>query len=800
MTRFPLSIHSRSHALVPTNLFKTVLFSLVVFFLMGTSLAADSKTTPPRGEIQKSAPMMQMPLIAPMFVEDSDFTSTLVLVNAAAVDSYADVNVRDLSGTVIASQRVLFSPQTQRRVKLGTLLRSSGSSATTGSILVIPPSDSGGAIAAALSMTYRTNPEPNYVDEELAMPSMSNSQVLRAVADSGEGSPLVAISSLAESVQEVQIECLGKDEVKSSKVVELAAGETLLTEACEQQTVHGTDFESIWKGMKDTPRGPIGIALRSNAMPGSFAAFALSPHALEQERFFSSVPFTDPKMLMSGTTVFAGVPVGSTALLPEGHYVPQLSLSNFSSKDSTVKVRYSKTSGDSPRVRDLDSVVVPAMRSKEILLENIEGDGELMNSFLTISDATPGDVMAKLVAKGDSQLREVELLGKDGLGEENAGAHPWSLEHGTESILVLFNHGIGAQYFTVLVSADKVIWRKAYLLKPMQTKAINIRDLVEKRVRDEKGKVLPRTAVRGEVGWVSAGKGIGKGRILQSNPRTAMARSFSCGSVTNPNSPATVTLTPTSPIALGSSTNAHLQVGFFTTQPGQYGCGGALAGYDLTGFSVSWYGNTNIVSIPPSNGYDVTVTGTAVGSGSVNANISGPTCGTGAGASITVSCAVPTNVHVTSCSDAGNGDLHFDYGYSSTDGNLQHLGSCTLGEIVTYQGSQNPWPFPAPFPPDAYDNPTIGDFNAATGGPNGPGTFTDDHKLTPSITFRKPYNANSFTATQYYRYKCSCAGGGQYVNIVGPLSIVRSVSQNANGTWKFTVTKSGCSAQINPLP
>jgi hypothetical protein len=557
-------------------------------------------------------------------------------VNAAAVDTYADVSVWGLGGEPIASRRVSFSPQSQRRVELGTLLRSSGSSATTGSILVMPRSDSGGAIAAALSMTYRTNPEPNYIDEELAMPSMSDSQVLRAVADSGEGSPLVALTSLAESVQEVQIDCLGKDGAKSSKVVELAAGETLLTEACEQQTTHGTDFANIWTGAKDAPRGPVGIALRSDAMPGSFAAFALSPHAREQERFFSSVPFSDPKMLMSGTTVFAGVPVGRAAFLPQGNYMPQLSLSNFSGKDSTVRVRYSETSGDSPKVRDLDSVVVPAMSSKEILLENIEGDGELMNSFLAISDAIPGDVMAKLVAKGDSQLREVELLGKDGLEQENAGIHPWSLEHGTESILVLFNHGIGPQYFTVLVSADRVVWRKAYLLKPMQTKAINIRDLVEKRLRDEKGKVLPRNAVRGEVGWVSAGKGIGKGRILQSNPSTAMARSFSCGSVTNPNSPATVTLTPTSPIALGASTSAHLQVGFFTTLPNQYGCGGNFVGYDLTGFSVNWTGNSNIVSIPPSNAYDVTVTGTAPGSGAVQANINGPTCGTGAGASITV--------------------------------------------------------------------------------------------------------------------------------------------------------------------
>jgi len=158
-------------------------------------------------------------------------------------------------------------------------------------------------------------------------------------------------------------------------------------------------------------------------------------------------------------------------------------------------------------------------------------------------------------------------------------------------------------------------------------------------------------------------------------------------------------------------------------------------------------------------------------------------------------CAVPVNIQQTSCSDNGNGDLHFNYSFSSSTGNPGDLSSCTVGEIVTYPGSVDPFPFPSPpFPADAYSNPTIGDFSATSG------TFTDDHFLTPSTTFVKPYSASSFTATQYYRYKCSCANGGNYVNMVGPLSIVRSVSQNSNATWKFTVTKSSCSAQINPLP
>lgn len=67
-------------------------------------------------------------------------------------------------------------------------------------------------------------------------------------------------------------------------------------------------------------------------------------------------------------------------------------------------------------------------------------------------------------------------------------------------------------------------------------------------------------------------------------------------------------------------------------------------------------------------------------------------------------------------------------------------------------------------------------------------------------TFVKPYTAATVTAPQIYRYSCSCKDNGAFVTLLGPHNIVRSVSQNANGSWKFTITKTGSSATINPLP
>ena len=154
-------------------------------------------------------------------------------------------------------------------------------------------------------------------------------------------------------------------------------------------------------------------------------------------------------------------------------------------------------------------------------------------------------------------------------------------------------------------------------------------------------------------------------------------------------------------------------------------------------------------------------------------------------------CAVPTNFKQTAASDSGGGVLHFEYTWESSTGTLGDLANCTVGEIVTYTPADIPFPSP-PFPPISPPNPTIIDIAGTDGG------FSDNHS-TPG-TFVKPYKAASVTAVQRYRYTCACANGGSPVVVMGPLNIIRSVAPNANGTFRFSITKSGSSATIDPLP
>jgi hypothetical protein len=65
------------------------------------------------------ASMMRMPLVAPLFIEDRDFSSTLAMVNASSLNTFADVVLTGMDGVEIPRKRVQFTPHSQRRIRVG---------------------------------------------------------------------------------------------------------------------------------------------------------------------------------------------------------------------------------------------------------------------------------------------------------------------------------------------------------------------------------------------------------------------------------------------------------------------------------------------------------------------------------------------------------------------------------------------------------------------------------------------------------------------------------------------------------
>jgi hypothetical protein len=102
-------------------------------------------------------------------------------------------------------------------------------------------------------------------------------------------------------------------------------------------------------------------------------------------------------------------------------------------------------------------------------------------------------------------------------------------------VLLLFNHSAVPKYFNVKIGDGGVLWQQAYLLAPMETRAIRIRELIAAQVKDQYGKVLAENLERGEIGWFTANPAEGAGRLMQINPvsqtvaaDTRVARNFSC--------------------------------------------------------------------------------------------------------------------------------------------------------------------------------------------------------------------------------------------------------------------------------
>lgn len=158
----------------------------------------------------------------------------------------------------------------------------------------------------------------------------------------------------------------------------------------------------------------------------------------------------------------------------------------------------------------------------------------------------------------------------------------------------------------------------------MQTKAIGIRGLLEGKVKDDNGRILPPNNLSGQLAWFSPVNG--KGRILESNRRLAMARSFSCGlhyivcGITDNQIGGTIGIGATG-ASLGYVLPSICQAN------GNSCFGGTFAYPGDDGFDYYWTsGNTSYISIASSqilgNNDYVYVNGVGVGSTSVKVAIS----------------------------------------------------------------------------------------------------------------------------------------------------------------------------------
>lgn len=576
-----------------------------------------------------------------------------------------------------------------------------------------------------------------------------------------------------------------------------------------QLNAHQTRVLDILQDLARQPKGAIhkegGVSISHSGTPGAVLARMFVSE--ESTGFSTIVNFIDPQATASSKWNGSGYRIGKIA---GEDLTPILVARNVGSEPSVVSGRLSYTND----AGEVVFVNVPAVKVAASATKLIDVKDAIKQSNIpaNITDtgfefeySTPkGTVVmtALSVSRSGNQVFQVPLFDPNKMGS-SAGGYPWKATGDYKTILYIKNETDQPQKYTASLlyeGGDYTLGIKD--IKPHQLVAIDFRALRDNQTADINGHIIPLNVERGQIGWSSKGKTNRalSGRSHQSSISEGVSSTYDCRNCC-PNSIYAGWITP------GEVRNEIGDIANFTANQQDMNCYGQR--YPPQYADIVYWESAD-PSIASTYYYNGQTTSLDVGDTIVQASWTADSWFDDGSyrcdyipiqmteqsyINVQPRCAVPTNFHqVGQGTDVGNGRLRFLYAWESSSGNLADLSACTVGEIVTYPGS-SPYTFPSPpFPNVTVPNPTI------TGRPGNEGQFQDNHS-TPG-SFVKPYSAASFTATQYYRYSCPCKNGGAFVNLVGPIDIIRSVSRVGFSTpdYKFTITKSGSSATINPLP
>jgi hypothetical protein len=482
-----------------------------------------------------------LPLVATIPIDTPEITSTLVLANGSTAATSATLSLFSADGKTSTHQNISFQPHEKKEFPLSSFKTATNPNERWSSITVEQDSRTAGAVVVTgqVLMTDRRASIPAYVDEELAMPEMEGSSQLEAVTDQAEGPPIIAITNLSSTVQQVSLTCLHDVNRAFASHFNIAAHATTTLLACSDALFSG--LATYTSTIQNNPaQGVYGLRMEGDGLPGSLAAFAMAAHLRGHDLVFSSVPFYDPGTIHSSDVVFAGVPIGAQETLPNGVYIPRLSLANFSDQPLAFSINLADTvmspvkdaKGNShlPLLNPIHADTIPPHQTREYVFNGQEAQSGLLHSIVVTTKAEPGAFQAKLVSRSTGILYQVELLAKESLDMNNGGVHPWTLQKDTESHIVLFNHSKSDKKVGVFINAGpNIIWAKEMVLAASETREISINKLQSEQIPDDEGRYLPITAKEGTVDWRTPDNGDITGRLMVTSRDAAMARNFSCG-------------------------------------------------------------------------------------------------------------------------------------------------------------------------------------------------------------------------------------------------------------------------------
>ncbi len=148
-----------------------------------------------------------MPMTAPLYLEGESYASTLYLVNSLNFGIEADITLYDLNGAQLTTKRTFMKANSQQSFRIKEILSEGGLYSEAGSVEVISPTNAT-ALLGQLSVT-RLGASAEYLDEEMFMPNVRGTNTIRAVIDSPQNSPIVAITNTSPTrVDNLHVNCI----------------------------------------------------------------------------------------------------------------------------------------------------------------------------------------------------------------------------------------------------------------------------------------------------------------------------------------------------------------------------------------------------------------------------------------------------------------------------------------------------------------------------------------------------------------------------------------------------------------
>ncbi len=550
-----------------------------------------------------------------------------------------------------------------------------------------------------------------------------------------------------------------------------------------------------------------GISITHNGQSGGILARGLVQKV--NSGYSNVIEFSDPAKSKSANLDGVGLRIGNINGQSLTQGVVARNIGN-----SRVKLNgiFSFKKQNSSGEITIPDVWLNAGEVKEINIASILSDNNITSVLASglhfEHNGQPGQVIIAALSISQDGNNVFQVPFKDAKLSSSTGTYPYSIADNSRAIVYLQNVSDSPRNYKMQIDYEGgsyVLGVKT--LAARQVIAYDIRKLRDEQIPDINGHTIPQSATSGKAYWSIHGSGDRAiiGRIEQADLVGGLSSTAACGRCC-PDSFYGSYLDPGSVSGFPGSTTS------FTAMEEDRDCFGGYRTPYPTSYPVFFSSSDTLVATINSSGL---ATGVDVGTTIISADFTGTTftnCAAEAGneeyccnqsevpahceANCTINnCYFPTNFRQDGQGTNVNGVLHFHYLFDSSSGDLNDLSQCTIGEIVTYLGMGN---FHPPTPPFAnltngIQNPNINDHSAT------PGFLDDDHGT--GGTFVTPYSEASYTATQYYRYKCPCKNNGNYVNVAGPNTIVRSVSRiGQTARYKYTITKSGSSATISPLP